>query len=130
MGYRFVILFTFASLAACAAEEQGKAPSFSVSDTWKSLFGHEKSDSIKVEDTKADSEWWKQFGDETLNQLITKAVTANYDLKAAESRVKEARALRNAAHSLLFPQVNAIASIGRVKESKDVGLTNVYEAGF
>jgi outer membrane protein, multidrug efflux system len=39
-------------------------------------------------------EWWKTFNDPELNSLVERAVRANHDLRIAEGRLREARALR------------------------------------
>lgn len=55
----------------------------------------------------ARGEWWIVFGDSTLNNLEKQAADANQNLKAAAARVKEARALNQAARAGLFPTVDA-----------------------
>jgi NodT family efflux transporter outer membrane factor (OMF) lipoprotein len=42
-------------------------------------------------------EWWKTFNDPELNTLVERAVRANHDLRIAEGRLREARALRSGA---------------------------------
>ncbi|THF66927.1 efflux transporter outer membrane subunit [Pseudothauera nasutitermitis] len=52
-------------------------------------------------------EWWRLFGDETLNALEAEALAANQDLKAAAARLAQARALEGSARSERVPQVDA-----------------------
>ena len=52
-------------------------------------------------------EWWKVFDDPKLNELEQQALDANQNLKAAAARVKEARALNQAARAGLFPTLDA-----------------------
>src|SRR5690606_7006258 len=52
-------------------------------------------------------EWWKLFGDPTLNALEAEAQQANHNLQAAAARLKQARALLGTARSGLFPTVDA-----------------------
>src|SRR5215468_10823039 len=40
------------------------------------------------------AEWWRTFSDPKLNSLIARAVQANYDLRIAEARLRQARAQR------------------------------------
>jgi multidrug efflux system outer membrane protein len=61
----------------------------------------------------ADLPWWEVFEDEVLQQLILEALTANYDLKAAVSRVEQARALVGVAQSPFYPQIGYETSSGR-----------------
>lgn len=55
----------------------------------------------------ARGEWWKVFDDAQLNDLERQALDANQNLKAAAARVKEARALNQAARAGLFPSLDA-----------------------
>ncbi|MEW6158519.1 MAG: efflux transporter outer membrane subunit [Verrucomicrobiota bacterium] len=52
-------------------------------------------------------DWWNVFGDETLNDLQSRATGANQDLKAAIARVEQARATARVARSELLPALNA-----------------------
>ena len=52
-------------------------------------------------------EWWRVFGDETLNALEAEALAANQDLKAAAARLAQARALEGSARSERLPQIDA-----------------------
>jgi multidrug efflux system outer membrane protein len=52
----------------------------------------------------ADLPWWEIFNDATLTNLIQIALTNNYDLRIAATRVEQARALAEQAHSQFFPQ--------------------------
>lgn len=62
--------------------------------------------------------WWTLFQDETLNQLIGKALTGNHDLLAATARVEEAEALLREADAVLWPQINAEAGSSRAQVSR------------
>ena len=63
--------------------------------------------------------WWEALGDETLTALVQRAVAANRELAVAAARVREARALRGAAASGLFPQVEASAGAARYRLSEE-----------
>jgi NodT family efflux transporter outer membrane factor (OMF) lipoprotein len=64
-------------------------------------------------------DWWRRFGDETLNELEPQIDTANQDLAATVARYDEARALAAEAVSTLYPQVEADATLSRNKQSKN-----------
>jgi len=51
--------------------------------------------------------WWTVFADPRLDELEQQAADANQNLKAAAARVKEARALNQAARAGLFPTLDA-----------------------
>jgi NodT family efflux transporter outer membrane factor (OMF) lipoprotein len=59
--------------------------------------------------------WWKDFDDSVLDELVTRALAANQDLKIAVARVREARAFETVAESVLYPTLDAKASGGRNK---------------
>ena len=52
------------------------------------------------------SRWWGRFNDPTLNRLIASALQDSPDIKTATSRVREARANRDAQYSSLFPSID------------------------
>jgi multidrug efflux system outer membrane protein len=58
-------------------------------------------------DAASRGQWWKIFGDSTLDQLEEEALAANQDLKAAAARVRESRAALEAARSAWFPELDA-----------------------
>jgi outer membrane protein, multidrug efflux system len=58
-------------------------------------------------------DWWKNFDDPALSQLVAKAQTDNLDLAAAAARVMEAQAQTTIQRSALFPQVDAQAEAAR-----------------
>ena len=60
-----------------------------------------------------DLPWWEVFKDPILLDLITTAVTNNYDLRQAVARVEQARNLAVAARAPLFPQVGYGGNVGR-----------------
>ena len=81
--------------------------------------------------------WWTVFNDQILTSLIDRAVQSNLDLKLAEARVRQARALRGIAASGLGPTVDATGTYNRNQSagsSSDRGSTgpivNQNRAGF
>jgi multidrug efflux system outer membrane protein len=59
-----------------------------------------------------DLAWWQLFQDDQLQRLIRIALTNNFDLRIAVTRVEQARAAAAVARSEFFPQVNYGASAG------------------
>jgi NodT family efflux transporter outer membrane factor (OMF) lipoprotein len=57
--------------------------------------------------------WWMVFKDPKLDALLSQVEVSNQTIKAAEARVREARALTQAARAALFPLVSANASATR-----------------
>jgi multidrug efflux system outer membrane protein len=63
----------------------------------------------------ADLSWWKVFKDQELQMLVGTALTNNYDLRIAVTRVEQARELAKQAGAALFPQVNYTGLAGKGK---------------
>jgi multidrug efflux system outer membrane protein len=56
---------------------------------------------------QAVAQFWTQFGDSALDQLVVDALASNHDLRIALARFKEARAARGESRLDLLPQVTA-----------------------
>ncbi len=85
----------------------------------------------------AEVRWWRQLGDPELTNLVEKSVTANYGVAVAEARLREARAGRQMAQAVLYPQVSVGASALRYRLSDSVvslpGLNSedsLFQLGF
>ena len=52
------------------------------------------------------AEWWRDFGDETLNGLIAQALQTSPNLKLAQARLARAQAATGVAHAATLPQIN------------------------
>jgi outer membrane protein, multidrug efflux system len=85
---------------------------------------------------QAQVEFWKQFDDPTLDQLVGDALSANYDLRIAVGRLVQARALRNESRFDLAPTVTASGGYSKQRtpavEDPFGGAytTKLYDAGF
>jgi multidrug efflux system outer membrane protein len=66
-------------------------------------------------------DWWRHFGDPTLDTLVKEALTNNRSLAIAKARVEEARANRGVARAALFPEVNAAGSVSRSNQGVITG---------
>ena len=75
------------------------------------------------------ADWWKRFNDPTLDSLIGRAISANLDLRRATSAVRQARYVRAATASELFPRVDASAA-GRRTGSAGEGPVSLFQGGL
>ena len=78
-------------------------------------------------------QWWRQFGDATLDALIDDALSGSEDLQMAEARLRQARAARRQAISGYFPAVTASGGASRTRNSPAVSTgptRTLYDAGF
>ena len=100
------LLFSGCTLAPRYSRQTGPIPS-----DWR----------ISTDNTYAETEvaFWKQLGDDVLNQLIDQALTYNQDLKVAIYTVKEFEARYGIVSSQLYPQVNGSGDAGRFKLSEN-----------
>lgn len=71
----------------------------------------------------ADLPWWETFKDESLHDLIRAALTNNYDLRIAITRVEQSRAILMENRAAFFPQLNYQGAIGRGKNSANGSAT-------
>jgi outer membrane protein, multidrug efflux system len=87
-------------LAACAVGPDYHRPTVETPSTYRYA-----SPGAEVVDTSLD--WWKQFNDPVLDDLVQKALAQNKDYGIAAARVEEYYGRYVVARSGLFPQVSA-----------------------
>ncbi|MCC2675939.1 MAG: putative outer rane channel [Ramlibacter sp.] len=76
-------------------------------------------------------QWWQQFNDPLLVDLVEAAQTANPTVAAAGTRIAEARAARIAARAALLPTVDGTASLVRGNAVQGVPMVStVGQAGL
>ncbi len=84
---RLISLLPIALLmAACAAGPDYRAP-----EGTAAVVQNAQAADFVSRDPEAD--WWQEFGDDELDQLVRRALTANLDLRGALDRVRAARAV-------------------------------------
>src|SRR5579864_8300819 len=74
-------------MAGCSVGPVYKRPDMQLVPQFRSQVGPSEANSI------ADLPWWNVFNDKVLQSLIVEALTNNYDLQVAVSRIEQARAL-------------------------------------
>jgi NodT family efflux transporter outer membrane factor (OMF) lipoprotein len=79
-------------------------------------------------DTMLRGDWWTIFGDEELNALEPKIAAENQNLKAAEARFRQARALIQYNRSNLSPTIGVSPFAGGVRESANQPYFNAANA--
>ncbi len=75
-------------------------------------------DGIRPKETSRDSDdnWWEEFEDPRLNQVIANVITGNPDIRKAAASVLEAHALKVQARAARFPALGLDAQAGRQKQ--------------
>jgi multidrug efflux system outer membrane protein len=67
----------------------------------------------------ADADWWGQFGDPVLDQLIAEALANNKSVKIAAANVAQAAGVVTTTRAPIFPQVNYQGTAARVRLSEN-----------
>jgi outer membrane protein, multidrug efflux system len=99
------------ALTACTLGPDYVRPEVPVPETWREIDQTEQ-------ESLANTPWWELFRDPVLVDLIHIALAENKDLKIAVERIEEARAFYGISYAELYPQVDGVASGGRVMSSE------------
>jgi NodT family efflux transporter outer membrane factor (OMF) lipoprotein len=111
-----------ALLAGCMVGPKYKKPSTAV----PSAFKEQPPESFKESDGWKRSQpadqvlrgkWWELFADSKLNELEEQVTISNQDLKAAEARFRQARAMIRFNRASQFPTITVGSSISSVRAS-------------
>lgn len=114
-------------LAACAVGPDYQQPEIDSPAHWQGSPASGKVNAVLL------AQWWTQFNDPVLDELIKDALAANIDLQTAQAQLREARARRDMTSGKLWPSVDVSAGAGRSKGSAETGSNatrNFYNAGF
>lgn len=103
-------------LISCAIGRDYQRPDLEIPSRWR--FG-EKDAQLPV-----NAQWWEQFGDAVLNELIETALKENRDVGIAAARIEEYSGRYVAARGDLFPKMSAEGSGTRQRVTEE-GLTAV-----
>ena len=105
--HSFLLLTLF--LCSCAVGPNYKRPPLDVPPNFRNA------PTIPGTNSLAELAWWEVFKDPTLKQLVSLALTNNYDLRIAIARVEEAQAVAAQNRALFFPQLNYVGEVARGK---------------
>lgn len=76
------------------------------------------------------TQWWQQFNDPVLVDLVAAAQAASPNVTAAGTRIAEARSARTAAQAALLPGVDASLSATRGNAQAGVPLATIVQGGL
>jgi multidrug efflux system outer membrane protein len=96
-------------LSACTVGPNYQRPVVPAPDTWRA----------PAPTTAVDLDWWEQFQDPALRDLIREALESSHDLRIAVARVDQARALAGITRSDQFPTVDAGASATKTRHADE-----------
>ncbi|ARP90816.1 RND transporter [Bordetella genomosp. 9] len=118
---RFATLSLAALLAACSVGPEYQRPAVNLPVTWKLESPWRPATPGDAADK---GEWWRRYGDPTLDRLQQQVLAANPSLAVAAARLAQARAAADASSAGLFPAISAGARASRFKISGNRPLTN------
>lgn len=120
------------ALAGCSVGPNYRKPKVAMPADWSEAGNGGTTNSVTVL-----TNWWTTFQDPVLDSLIQRAVQSNHDLKAAEARVRAARAAKGAALADFLPALDGIASYTKTRRSENAQAgpinfvhTDMYQLGF
>ena len=76
------------------------------------------------------TQWWRQFNDPILTALVEEAVKKNLDLQIAETRLRQARAIRGVAVAGLWPGITASGGYQSLRAAGADKQQDLYQAGL
>ncbi len=123
---RRIPYYIIAAIAAlfCGCNPHLSTPQIATYD--KYLFG----DGFSVDSIQLDEEWWRMFGDTTLNRLVTQALARNKDIEIAASRIEEARHNLVVTRSTYWPSVTGERTAEGKYESSNDNIAQSYKFLF
>ncbi len=107
---RWLIVAAALATASCSVGPNYVRPAAPAPASYKEAEGWKRA---QPQDHVPRGEWWRLFGDPRLDTLEAQIVIDNQTIKAAEARVREARALTQQAQAAFFPIVTGNASATR-----------------
>ena len=120
-----------ALLGACAADPKYVRPSVAIPAAYKEA-GDWKI--AQPQDTVKRGKWWEIFGDAQLNELAGQIDISNQNVRIAEARFRQARALVQSARAGLFPAVTGRGSVTRSGSpsgaTRSSGPTTTYDVSI
>lgn len=115
-------------LTGCTMGPDYKKPDTQVPASYRSQLSPTEASSF------ADLPWWSAFSDPQLQRLINEAVSNNYDVKIAASRIEQARAELGVVRSEAYPQLDYNLQGGGqrtlIQGLQGVGATDVGTLSF
>jgi len=113
LARRAMALALVAALAGCAVGPEYVQPETATPAAWKSAPAAEGWLPAAPADALDRGEWWKLFGDATLDDLASRVQVSNQNIAAAVANYSQAQALVRGQRAALFPSVTVDASARR-----------------
>jgi NodT family efflux transporter outer membrane factor (OMF) lipoprotein len=126
LGFLFLVAATMA-MGGCMVGPKYARPSVPAAptDTYKEVDGWK---TAQPSDQLSRGNWWEAFGDPQLNALEEELTKSNQNLKVAESRFQEARAMIRFNRAAEFPTVSIAPGIASIRDSAHQTLLSTTKA--
>jgi len=114
-AFRSLCLITLCAILAlpgCKTGPKYRRPEIDTPQAWR--FEAKEAEEI------ANAQWWAQFDDPVLNDLIETALNENKDLKIAAARIELFKGLYRSTRSGLFPNIGGSAGAGRARATEEI----------
>ena len=129
-----VLGISMLGLSACMVGPDFKQPEVSIKEQWRAETGSDFSAAVEtVRSAQINPvNWWSQFGDPTLDALLSQAATQNLSLQSAAVRIYQARAQLGVSDATLLPTVVAAGSAaqGNSSSTREAMLQANWELDF
>jgi NodT family efflux transporter outer membrane factor (OMF) lipoprotein len=99
-------------LGACAIGPDFEPPGVPWLDTWSSDSLQSLEEEARLQDRALLDEWWRNFDDPVLEEMVEQALGLNLGVRTAGMRILEARAQLGIAGSGLYPQLQQVDAEG------------------
>ena len=126
---RLAVCLLALAMAGCAVGPDFVKPTPSAPDDWTSWRSADDALRTPVGNEQAlPADWWRAFGDPTLDRLAQRAFEASPDLQTAALHFAQARAQRSTVEAQRGPQVNANGGAIRQRLSEYGASTRMIDA--
>lgn len=107
ISWHWIVAIALLMLTGCAVGPNYKRPPVTVPGTYRGLAADSEPQATA---SLGDEKWWTVFQDEQLQVLIREALSQNYDLRIAATRVLQAQAVLGITRADQFPTITGGAS--------------------
>jgi len=121
-----LILLGVLTLGGCSMVPEYRQPELPLAQQWNAVSGGQSA---------AGGQWWREFHSAELDQLIDRGLASNFTLKAAISRIDEARASAQVTGAGQYPALNLSGNYQRqnnygTTQKRSVFAEATYEVDF
>ena len=115
MSARVAAIILVFALAGCAVGPDFKVPFLDLPRSYPEPAAETK------EPLPVPANWWRLYGDATLDRLVAAGLERNADIELAAARIEEAEAVLRESNATFLPQIDGNAAAGRSRSSTQTG---------